>query len=483
MTAGTANRDPGVKAILWRFAARDHRARLGEAAWARVVAASGLAEAHDLDEEADLPARGFAAALEELARAAGEPFESVAAEAGRRAARSWGAMFPAVVGQFRGQPERLLRLALEVVLPHWTGRAGSFRPLRSSDHETLVGLRTGLPGAYERGLLEGFVELGDAEPLVRQASEGTYQVAWRVRSAPPPAGGAPPWRLAVRVPFLAGTVVPAFVGLAIAAQDGAFDPRWAFLTLVGVVLFQTGATALNAYFELVGDGSPAATKPAARPERLKALGYTCYALGTAAGLLLVAARGMEVLWLGLAGFLLGFLYTAPPVRLAHRGLGELAVALGFGPLIVMGTYFVQRQAWSLEALLASLPLAFLITAVLYINEFPDKEGDARVGKRTLIVRLPEKPAVVGYVVLLGLTYLVILGGVALRGVPLLAPLAFPPWTLLGLITLPLAVRASVLVSRNYRYPYRLVPANAATIVLHFTTGALFCAGYLIPLLP
>ena len=154
------------------------------------------------------------------------------------------------------------------------------------------------------------------------------------------------------------------------------------------------------------------------------------------------------------------------------------MAVGFGPLIVLGTYFVQAQRWSLEALLASLPVAFLIAAVLYINEFPDKQGDARVGKRTLIVRLPERTALFGYFLLIGLTYLVILLGVVLEN-PATAKPFFPVWTLLGLTTLPLALKASLILARNYRFPYRLIPANAFTILLHLTTGILFFAGYAI----
>ncbi|HEX9817031.1 MAG TPA: prenyltransferase, partial [Candidatus Thermoplasmatota archaeon] len=179
--------------------------------------------------------------------------------------------------------------------------------------------------------------------------------------------------------------------------------------------------------------------------------------------------GLTILWLGLAGFLLGFLYTAPPARLAHRGVGELAVAVGFGPLIVLGAYFVQTQTFSNTALLASLPIGALIAAVLYINEFPDKDGDARVGKRTLIVRLPARAAVWGYHTLLTVAYVTILIGAILG--------AFPVYTLAALLTVPLAVKASIILNRNYRFPYRLIPANAFTILVHLTTGILFFLGY------
>ena len=81
-------------------------------------------------------------------------------------------------------------------------------------------------------------------------------------------------------------------------------------------------------------------------------------------------------------------YTAPPLKFVYRGLGEIAVAVGFGPLMLLGGYVVQtRGALSWEPFVASLPIALLVALILYVNEIPDRRGDARAGKRTLPVRL------------------------------------------------------------------------------------------------
>ena len=81
-------------------------------------------------------------------------------------------------------------------------------------------------------------------------------------------------------------------------------------------------------------------------------------------------------------------YTAPPLKFVYRGLGEIAVAIGFGPLMLLGAYVVQtRGALSWEPFVASLPIALLVALILYVNEIPDRRGDARAGKRTLPVRL------------------------------------------------------------------------------------------------
>ena len=81
-------------------------------------------------------------------------------------------------------------------------------------------------------------------------------------------------------------------------------------------------------------------------------------------------------------------YTAPPLKFVYRGLGEVAVAIGFGPLMLLGAYVVQTGgalAW--EPFVASIPIALLVALILYVNEIPDRRGDAQAGKRTLPVRL------------------------------------------------------------------------------------------------
>ena len=107
------------------------------------------------------------------------------------------------------------------------------------------------------------------------------------------------------------------------------------------------------------------------------------------GIYLVIARSSPELFLiGIAGIIVSLAYTAPPLKLVYRGFGEIAVAVGFGPLMVLGAYVVQTETLSWEALVASFPVAILIALVLYINEIPDRKGDSLAGKRTLPVRWP-----------------------------------------------------------------------------------------------
>jgi len=89
------------------------------------------------------------------------------------------------------------------------------------------------------------------------------------------------------------------------------------------------------------------------------------------------------------GVLSGYFYTA---EFAPRGVGEIIVGLNFGPLLVIGSFFVQTQIITYESIAASVPLGILILEVLWVNEIPDFDADARAGKKTLVTRIGRKKA-------------------------------------------------------------------------------------------
>ncbi len=112
-------------------------------------------------------------------------------------------------------------------------------------------------------------------------------------------------------------------------------------------------------------------------------------LGLAAlllGALLAVLRGPGVILLGCAGLGIGLLYSLPGVQLSARGLGEAAIAAGFGILPGLGVVWLQAGYADLDALLICVPMSAWVTAILVINEVPDIEADRRAHKRTLVVR-------------------------------------------------------------------------------------------------
>lgn len=115
-------------------------------------------------------------------------------------------------------------------------------------------------------------------------------------------------------------------------------------------------------------------------------GDTLIVAGAAVGIVLVLYHGLPVLLFGALGIFLGIAYSAPPLKLASRGMGESAVALGFGVLPVGGAAWLQAGFISWQALLLSLPVSIWIANVLLINEIPDITADRMTGKLTVPVR-------------------------------------------------------------------------------------------------
>jgi 1,4-dihydroxy-2-naphthoate octaprenyltransferase len=253
--------------------------------------------------------------------------------------------------------------------------------------------------------------------------------------------------------------------------------------LIAGLSLQAGTNLINDYFDHLS-GNDEVNREFVRPfsggSRVIQLGLLTplevlmgsvlfFTLGSLIGLYLVWTRGLFILALGALALFSGVFYTGRPFNWASRGIGEAVVGLNFGILMTLGAYYVQAQALSWAPLIAGIPVSLLIAAVLYVNEFPDYVADEAVGKRTLVVRLGRRRAVVGYTVVMAATYVAIVAGVSGGVLPITA--------LLGLITLPVSWRAMQYARNNYASSFDLVPANALTIVAHLSTGLLLTLAY------
>lgn len=475
-----------VKALSWQLLYGNYRPRLGVEGWQKLEQAVGAPAFRKMDSDEDCPMDPFNRAVLFIDRELGKGDGAMIEEITVASVERWASIFRNLVSQLQGRPNKMLEIFCTEVHPYFLNDAGASQIVQSAPDRFVLRMDNGLLEGFKTGLVEGFCDIVGADAEIEK-KDGEYHVRWRVREATPRPSA---WALfvnATRLPFLTATFVPILLGTAVAARDGAFHPGLFLLTLLGASLFHLGTNVINDYFDHRSGADEANLTPTPfaggsrliqrgliDPARLRTLALAMYLGGVAVGAVLVALRGWELAWFGVAGFLLGYLYTAPPVRLAHRGLGELAVGLGFGPVMVLGAYWVQRQDWSGEALLASLPAGLMIAAVLYINEIPDRMWDVKAGKRTLITRLDPQAAVAGYAVLMAAAYLAIVFGVALGRLPVPA--------LLGLLTLPMAWKAYRLLQRHHAFAYRLIPANATTIFTHLYTGLLLVAGYAIAIL-
>jgi len=472
-----------VKALSWQLLYGNYRPKLGAAGWQKLAESVGAPDLRHMDSDEDCPMGPFNEAVLQIDRVLGQGDGALIEEITVASVERWASIFRNLVQQLQGRPQKMMEIFCNEVHPYFLNDPRASEIVVSAPEHFVLRLDNGLLEGFKTGLVRGFCDIVGADGRVEKRGD-EYHVSWQVRQATPEPSR---WALlvnATRLPFLTATAVPVLLGAAVAWKDGAFNPWLFLLTLVGVACFHLGHNVINDYFDHISGADEANLTPTPfsggsrliqrglmQPRSIRNLALAFYAAGIVIGLALVALRGWEILLFGLAGFLPGILYTAPPVRLAHRGLGELAVGLAFGPVIVMGAYWVQTGRWSNEALLASLPVGFLIAAVLYINEIPDRGWDLRAGKRTLAVRLAPETAVAGYLVVVACAYLTLVLGVAAGALPI-------P-TLLGLLTVPMAVRAFRTLRRHHAYPYRLIPANAATIFLHLLTGLLLFSGFLI----
>lgn len=280
----------------------------------------------------------------------------------------------------------------------------------------------------------------------------------------------------VRWPSLTASAASVVAGVAAAFfTTGTVDWLFALLTLVAAVALQactnikndlddqaSGADDRNrtAVQGFTGGSRVLQRGLATRAELLMAmLGFGLLSAGI--GVYLALAGRPGVVAFGLAGLALGFIYTGPPLRLAHRGLGEVAVALAFGVGIVCGSAYVQAGTVPTVALMAALPVSVLVALVLFINGFQDATSDREVDKRTLVVRLGVERASRGYLVLAALAAAALVVPVALGAMPALS--------LLGLAGFPLILRAARVTRQHFAAPMELVPANAYTAVGHLAS--------------
>jgi 1,4-dihydroxy-2-naphthoate octaprenyltransferase len=164
-------------------------------------------------------------------------------------------------------------------------------------------------------------------------------------------------------------------------------------------------------------------------------------------------------------------YVAPPIRWAYRGLGELVIALSYGPWMVLGSVYLYTGALSWGALLASLVPGFLIMALAVVNAIPDFHQDRLVGKRNLVVRVGRKSAVWLYLGLATAGLLVVPVGVV-AGV-------FPPACLVALFAVPLLVSSARGAIRTFDTPRLFVPAIRSIVSCYAVAVMLFTLGLLV----
>jgi 1,4-dihydroxy-2-naphthoate octaprenyltransferase len=282
------------------------------------------------------------------------------------------------------------------------------------------------------------------------------------------------WWLALRPFSYTTAIMPVLVGTALAAEVD-FKPGLFLLAVAGSVLILAGTNLATDFFDFVDGVQPGASFGASiqsgllTPREVHVASVLVFAAGSICGAVLVAYAGWPVLAAGIASVLGGYFYTASPVRYGRRGLGEVGVFFFMGPVIVMGSYYVQVGELTWPSFWASLPVGFLVANVLHANNLRDIENDRSRGKVTLSTLAGRPLADYGLWALVLASYGVVAAAVILG--------ALSEWSLMVAASAPAALMTlRALKETDPRALNALVRASAR---LHMQFGALLALGLVI----
>ncbi|MBP7733670.1 MAG: prenyltransferase [Caldisericia bacterium] len=291
------------------------------------------------------------------------------------------------------------------------------------------------------------------------------------------------WLMEPRPQYLLLPVILVFLGTVAAGfYDGIINVWHAIIAMIGLVMCHMSVNILNDYCDFksgvdlktiktpFNGGSGILPAGLMKPKQALWYGIICLLLAVPIGVYFVWLKGWMLLPLLALGALCIVLYTPLILKIDFP---EWSPGLGLGVLPVLGAYFVQTGLYSTNALIASIPSGLLVLNLLLLNEFPDVEADKIANKRTLPIRIGIKGAAIVYTIVTLLTYAWIVLSVILGWMPV--------WTLLGLLTLPLAIKAIQGSFQGHDFA-KIVPAMGSNVLVVLGTQFLMVVGFLIAIL-
>ncbi len=290
------------------------------------------------------------------------------------------------------------------------------------------------------------------------------------------------WIQAIRPFAYSGSVIPVLLSASIAfAYHGTITIWWLLpIAIVCGMLFQTGGNLISEHDDFMKQvdrketlgGSRILVDGLLKPSEVLWGGRLALIIGFSLGLIFVYLRGLPVFYMGLAGALGAYWYTAGPVRFKYLALGDTLIFILFGPLMVVGAFYTLTGLYYQNLILVSLPLAFLIVAVVHANNTRDILHDGQARILTLAGLLGIKGAKSEY-------YFLVWG--AFVSVAIMAVFkVVPVWTLLVFLSLPPALKNLKAISTaEVNNPKLIAMLDVQTAQHHLLFGLLYCIGFII----
>lgn len=291
------------------------------------------------------------------------------------------------------------------------------------------------------------------------------------------------WFKETRPHFLLITPLIYSIGLVQAYVERFFDASSAVIGLVGALLAHISVNVINDYFDFksgldlktrrtpFSGGSGILPAGLLNPKDVYVFSLSCLMLDIFIGSYFIYTKGLMLLPLVLIAGTTIYFYTT---HLSRWMVGEFFTGLNFGPLLVLGSYFIQSGNYSLNALAAGVIPGILIGALLFLNEFPDVEADREVGRMNLVIRFGTRTSSKIYVALLTSMYVWVLISILLRLMPVSASVVY--------LTLPLALKTIRAVRRYHDDPNQIVSALSSNVMLDLSALALTVVGILASIL-
>jgi len=288
------------------------------------------------------------------------------------------------------------------------------------------------------------------------------------------------WLMLPRFQFLPLTVIMVSLGTAISAYEGHFHLGHFLLAMIGSILVHMTVNVINDYHDYVdgidlntqrtpfSGGSGVLPSNLLKPKQAFWFATTCLLIAMVIGAYFCFTVGWWLFPLLLVAGFSAYFYN---VYLSKWLMGEIFAGIGFGPLLVLGSYYVQAGRYSWETLVASLAPGILTSNLLFLNEFPDWEADQKGGRRHFVISLGKKDASYLFVAFLIASYLCIIVGVLTKMMPILA--------LIGLGTIGFGWKAAKGALKYYNDTPQLIPILGMNVITILGTQALLTIGYVI----